>query len=106
MRILLLTILSVKCVNVQESILSSHKKHMMALGVSNSEIKKIQLDLMNEPVTPFRDPMIDDYDKLYKDTPKDIENDENTLKEVANINTPVIIRVKATPELYRKLLMH
>lgn len=89
-----------------KNIVAEHKKHVEALTVPNSEIKDIQLSLMSKPVTLYEDPMINEYNRDYRGTALDIENDENTMKAIKNINTPLLIRVPANFSVYQDLLLH
>lgn len=76
------------------------------MSVPNSKIKQIQMKLLSKKVTLFNDPMIDDYNEKIRGTSLDFENDENTMKAIKNINTPLLIRVPANTDLYQELMTH
>lgn len=84
----------------------SRKMHLKAMAVPNSKIKQVQMSLLSKKITLFNDPMIDDYNEKIRDTPLDFENDENTMKAIKNINTPLLIRVPASRDLYQELMLH
>ena len=88
------------------SVLGHGHSHMEALTVSNSELKRTMRQLLSAPITADSDPLVDGYNRTIRGTALDFENRENTLKEVQNINTPLLLRVPATRELYVELLHH
>jgi len=85
---------------------AAQERHLKNMLVSNSKLKEIQLRMMKGQIRPDWDPMIDQYEESILGHSFDPENEENTLKSLTNVNTPLVIRVPATPEIYLAALRH
>lgn len=82
------------------------RQHLKNLAVSNTKLKEVQMRMMEGEITMDRDPMIEGYEERISGHSFDPENDENTLKAIKNINTPVIIRIPAAPAFYLGAVHH
>lgn len=81
-------------------------KHLRNMRVSNSQLREVQLRMMKGEIRPDWDPMIDQYEEHISGHSFDPENNENTLKSLKNVNTPLVIRVPATEDLYLAAIRH
>lgn len=81
-------------------------QHLKALAFSNKDLNNLLLNLMSAKISLNNDPMVEGYQQFVSGKYFDPENDENTLKGVMNVNTPILIRKPATQAFYLKAMHH
>ncbi|KAI4291542.1 hypothetical protein PAPHI01_0816 [Pancytospora philotis] len=82
------------------------RQHIKRLKVSNSELKRVQRGMMKGKIELDYDPLLQGYEQRIAGHVFDPENDENTLKAIKNINTPLTMRVLAGPAVYLAAMHH